>query len=97
MFTKYIQLAKPIEMISCGKGFFVVGVRKVILIVTRPSGAINIVLTKVIHVPQISVNLLSVANLNRNNTKYRLVTGSYYFIDRTTKQIVCIGIQYGSL
>lgn len=79
-------------MIGYGKGFFVVGVRKVILIVIRLSRAIDIVLTKVIYVPQISVNLLSVANLNRNNTKYRLVIGSYYFIDRTTKQIVCIGI-----
>lgn len=79
-------------MISCRKGFFIVGVRKVILIVIRLSRAIDIVLTKVIYVPQISVNLLSVANLNRNNTKYRSVIGSYYFIDRTTKQIVCIGI-----
>lgn len=92
MFTKYVLLAKLIEIIGYRKGFFVVGVRKVILIVTRLSRAINIVLTKVIYVPQISVNLLSVANLNRNNTEYRLVIGSYYFIDRTIKQIVCIGI-----
>lgn len=92
MFTKYVQLAKPIEIIRYGKGFFVVGVRKVILIVIRLSRAIDIVLTKVIYVPQMSVNLLSVANLNRNNTEYRSVIGSYYFIDRTTKQIVCTGI-----
>lgn len=91
MFTEYIELAKPIKIIGYGKGFFVVGVRKVVLIVTRPNRAINIVLIKVIYILQISVNLLSVANLNRNNTKYRLVTGLYYFIDRTIKQIVCIG------
>lgn len=92
MFTKYIELAKPIEIIGYRKGFFVVGVRKVVLTVTRPSGTIDIVLTKVIHIPQISVNLLSVANLNRNNTKYRLVTRSYYFIDRNTKEIIYTGI-----
>lgn len=91
MFTEYVQLAKPIEIIGCRKGFFVVGVRKVILTVIRPSGAIDIVLTKVIHVLQISINLLSVANLNRNNIEYRSVTRSCYFIDRTTKQIVYTG------
>lgn len=51
MFTKYIELAKPIEMIGYRKGFFVVGVRKVVLTITRPSGTIDIVLTKVIHIP----------------------------------------------
>lgn len=84
MFTKYLELAKPIEIIGCGRGFFVVGVRKVVLTVIRPNGTIDIVLTKVIHVPQMSVNLLSVANLNRNNTEYRSVTGACYFIDRST-------------
>lgn len=51
MFTKYIELAKPIEIISYRKGFFVVGVRKVVLTITRPSGIIDIVLTKVIYIP----------------------------------------------
>lgn len=50
MFTEYVQLAKPIEIIRYRKGFFVVGVRKVILTVIRPSGTIDIVLTKVIYV-----------------------------------------------
>lgn len=83
MFTKYLELVKPIEIIGYGRGFFVVGVRKVVLTVIRPNSTIDIVLTKVIYVPQISVNLLSVANLNRNNTEYRSVTGAYYFIDRS--------------
>lgn len=83
MFTKYLELAKLIKIISYRRGFFVVGVRKVVLTVIRPNSAIDIVLTKVIYVPQISVNLLSVANLNRNNTEYRSVTGACYFIDRS--------------
>lgn len=51
MFTEYLELAKLIEIIGYGRGFFVVGVRKVVLTVIRPNGAIDIVLTKVIHVP----------------------------------------------
>lgn len=38
-----------------------------------------------------SVNLLSVANLNRNNTEYRSITGAYYFIDRSINQVIYIG------
>lgn len=51
MFTKYLELVKLIEIIGCGRGFFVVGVRKVVLTVIRPNSTIDIVLTKVIYVP----------------------------------------------
>lgn len=51
MFTKYLELAKLIKIISYRRGFFVVGVRKVVLTVIRPNSTIDIVLTKVIHVP----------------------------------------------
>lgn len=51
IFTKYIELANLIKIIGYRRGFFVVGVRKVVLTIVCPNGIINIVLTKVIYIP----------------------------------------------
>ncbi|SMR41582.1 unnamed protein product [Zymoseptoria tritici ST99CH_1E4] len=97
LFTDYEELPKPIEMIGCGRGFFAVGVGKVVLSALRPKGVTELVLTKVIHVPQMSVNLVSVSSINRNNTNYVSTHGSCYFEDKTTEEVLFTGTQYGSL
>lgn len=96
-FEEYETLSKPVHITGAGTGFYIVGIGKLRLTVNHPNGSRQMVLTKVAHVPQMPINLLSVAKINENDTEYRSIQGTCAFYDRKSGAIIATGTQFGSL
>lgn len=90
MFIEYNTLVKPLKIIRYRTGFFIVGVRKILLTILYPNRARDLILTKVIYIPRIGVSLLLVSNLNRNGIRYSLITSYYKFTDLTNNKVIYI-------